>query len=61
MRSGGLSRTPPAPIFRHQVFMPSFVELKESLEKLFGGEWQVVIGEGEIGGYFSQKYIANYI
>jgi hypothetical protein len=36
-------------------------QLKENLEKIFGGEWQVVIGEGEIATYFSKKYIEAYI
>ena len=36
-------------------------ELKKGLEEIFGGEWQVIIGEGDIFTYFSTRTIENYI
>lgn len=28
---------------------------------MYGGEWQVIISEGEIAAYFSRLYMQNFI
>lgn len=37
------------------------IELKVTLEDIFGGEWQVIIGEGDIAVYFNTLHVDHYI
>lgn len=36
-------------------------DIKETLEETYGGEWQIIIGEGEVVSFFSPQRIENFI